>query len=86
MPARLEALESVVRGFLSSELEIPEGELTVDAPLVSSGRVDSAGLVQLAALLEDEADVVIPDADVNADHFDSIALILDYVAGRIGSR
>ena len=75
-PARLEA---IVRSFLSKELEIPVSKLKPDAPLVSAGLVDSAGLTQLAAVLETEADIIIPDEDVTADHFDTIEMILDYV-------
>jgi len=74
------ALEAKLRAFLRSELGVTDDALRADTPLVSSGLVDSAGLVRLAALLERETGRIIPDKDLTADHFDSIAQILAYLA------
>jgi acyl carrier protein len=73
------ALEAKLRAFLCSELGVTDDALRADTPLVSSGLVDSAGLVRLAALLERETGRIIPDKDLTADHFDSIAQILAYL-------
>ncbi len=76
-------LEAAIRAFLVAELGADGGKVTADTALVSTGLVDSAGLIRLAALIERECDLVIPDRDVSADHFDSIRRIQQYVAARL---
>ena len=77
-------IEAKIRAFLRSEPGLETAVLEADTPLVSSGLVDSAGLVRLAALLERETGLLIPDADLSTDHFDSIARVLAYLARRAG--
>jgi acyl carrier protein len=79
-PAEVEAR---VRAWLRDEIGIPESELGRDAPLVSSGRLDSASLVRLATHLERTFGLRIPDRDIDVDHFDTLAMITDYVCGRV---
>ncbi len=76
------ALAEGLRRFLLDELRLPEGELADDTELFSAGRIDSADLVRLATWVERETGLRIPDDDINVDHFDSIAKIVDYVAAR----
>ncbi len=73
-------LEKKIRDFLRAELGIREQEIAAGDLLVTSGLVDSAGLVRLAAVLERETGLLIPDRDLTVDHFDSIERILAYVA------
>jgi acyl carrier protein len=78
-------LESSILSFLRQELRIWEN-VERDTELVSTGIVDSAGLVQLATHLERTLDLSIPDHEINVDNFDSIAMILEYVERKLGSR
>ena len=78
MIGRLE-LEQHIRRFLRDEVGIGDHDPVADDALLTSGLVDSAGLVRLAALLERETGLLIPDRDLTAEHFDSIAKILAYV-------
>lgn len=66
--------------FLRDELGVDAPGLGVETPLLSDGLVDSAGLMRLAAFIEDATGVTIPDRDVTVRHFDSIRLILAYLA------
>lgn len=72
-------LEQKIRIFLETELGIADQEVTHDTELVTTGLVDSAGTVRLAALIEAEAGITIPDRDINADNFDSLAKIEAYL-------
>ena len=74
-------LEQRIRGFLRDELGVDE-DLSPDDSLITSGRVDSAGLVRLAALLERQTGLIIPDRDLTPEHFDTIARIVAYVGTR----
>jgi acyl carrier protein len=75
----------MLRNFLSDELGVEDHDLTLDTPLVTTGLVDSAGLVRLAALIEDATGIVIPDRDINAENFDTLARILAYLRRRGGA-
>jgi acyl carrier protein len=75
-----EALERDVRTWLEEKLDLTG--LGRDDELVSNGLVDSGNLVRLATKIERLTGVEIPDRDIDAEHFDSIALIVAYVQAR----
>ncbi len=77
-----EALERDLRAFLRDELGVPDASAVRDAELVTTGLIDSADLVRLATHIERKLGIAIPDRDITAVHFDSIAKILDYVRTR----
>jgi acyl carrier protein len=77
-------IEERILSFLRQELRIRE-TVGRDTELVSSGLVDSADLVRLATHLERTLDLDIPDHEIDADNFDSVALILEYVGRKLGS-
>jgi len=81
-----EELEREVRAYLEDKLGV--SGLGREDALISSGLVDSGNLVRLATHIERRAGVSIPDRDIDADHFDSIAMIVDYVSSKLraGSR
>lgn len=73
-----------IRDFIQEELlfENADAELTDDTPLLQ-GVVDSLGLMQLVAFLEEEFDVEIDDAEMTADHFRTIADIEEFVQEKV---
>ncbi|MEE2674750.1 MAG: phosphopantetheine-binding protein [Myxococcota bacterium] len=75
-----EALEREIRAFLEEKLGITG--IDRDGELVSSGLVDSGSLVRLATQVERIAGIEIPDRDIDADHFDSLAMIVDYAVSK----
>ena len=77
-----QTLEASIRAFLGDELHI-EVELGRDTELVTTGLIDSAGLVRLAALIERTLAITIPDRDINAEHFEDVESILAYVRLRL---
>jgi acyl carrier protein len=77
-------IEARILGFLRQELRIQE-TVERDSALVSSGLLDSSGLVRLATHLERTLDLTIPDHEISVDNFDSIETILEYVGRKLGS-
>ena len=75
-----EALEREIRTFLDEKLGI--SGIDRDEELISSGLVDSGNLVRLATQIERVTGLRIPDRDIDADHFDSLAMIVDYVVSK----
>ena len=77
-----EALEAALRAFLSEELGLDGEEVERGEELLSTGLIDSVDLVKVAEFLEARVGISIPDRDIGAHHFDSIAAMLDYVSPR----
>jgi acyl carrier protein len=73
-----DALGAALRAWLAEQLDLRE--LGRDQELVSSGLVDSGNLVLLATWLEDRTGIEIPDDDIDATHFETIAKIVALVS------
>lgn len=77
--------EPVIQQFILNELSIGRDHVDRDEPLISSGIVDSVGLLRLVAFLEKKLGVVIEDEEVVAENFESVAVIARFVAARAPS-
>ncbi len=74
---------SVLADFISTKVIKRAGQkIPSDAPLISSGLVDSFSLVDLALFVEDTFGVRIEDTELNAQTFDT----LEQLAALIRSR
>ena len=78
-------VRDAVVAYVRDEFRIDESELSWDAPLVRTGLLDSVSLVQLAGYLERTFEIEIPDQEIDADHFDSIGMIVEYVRQRLAA-
>lgn len=74
--------ETEIKRYLLEELGLPKEELSSDACLVRDGLLDSVNLVQLATHIERTFEIEIPDQDIDADHLDSIEMMVAYVEAR----
>jgi acyl carrier protein len=74
-----------IRGFITSEImfEDSSATLTDDTPLLGSV-MDSLGLMQLVAFLEEEFDITIDDADVTVDNFRTVGDIETLITEKAG--
>lgn len=50
-------------------------DLKVDTPLLTSGLLDSLGIVKLLSFIEDEFDTEIDDSDFDPENFETLASI-----------
>lgn len=73
-----------IRAFIVERLAPATGrtELDDDEDLIDSGVVDSLGIFQLVAFLEERFGVAIGDAEITPDNFGTITRIEQLVAGR----
>ena len=78
---------SRIRDFIRAELlfENSDERLENDTPLLD-GILDSLGLMQLVAFLEEEFDVEMDDEDITADHFRTVADIGRLVTQQIAEQ
>jgi acyl carrier protein len=81
-------VHDVIAGFIRSRFRssLPGGLLTHDAPLFSTGVIDSFGVLELIAFLEDEFRITIDTSRHELSEFDSVdriaALVRDAGGGR----
>lgn len=73
-----------VRSFIKDEiLQGEDGLVETDESPLLDGALDSVGLLQLVAFLEEEFDIQIDDAEIVPDHFSTVANIEELVRRRI---
>jgi len=76
-----------IRDFIKQEIlfENTDATLENDTPLLS-GIMDSLGLMQLVAYLEEEFDIEVDDADMTANHFRTVTQIPALVNEKVGQK
>lgn len=80
-------VESNVREFLREVVSVPDaGVVGADESLLDSGLLDSAGIFQLVAFLEDRFGLTIADEDVVPDNFDTINAVVSFVDAKLETR
>lgn len=79
------AVESRISAYLHRELLGPDVSVSRDADLLSTGILDSIGVLRLAAFVGEEFGIEIQPSDFVIENFRSVAAVTDYV-GRARSR
>ncbi|MBT8399728.1 MAG: acyl carrier protein [Rhodothermia bacterium] len=77
-----QSIEQLILDFISSEL----ADGTTPAPqddLLTSGLVDSMGMMWLIQHLEDEFDTAVPPLDVTIENFGTVGAIAAYMSRRL---
>lgn len=76
-----------IRAFIVENFYVADdgGSLADDTSLIETGIVDSTGVLEVIAFLEQEFNLTIPDRDILPANLDSIARITAYV-GRMGAQ
>jgi acyl carrier protein len=78
-----EAVRSQLEKYISSKiLKQPKRQIGPDAPLISSGLIDSFSLVDLALFVEDNLGVHLEDTDLNAQCFDTLRQLAALIESR----
>lgn len=64
-------------------LNQPHREISAAEPLLTTGLIDSFGLVDLAMLIEDEFGVRIADSELNSATFDTLTQLAELIKERM---
>lgn len=77
-------LKKEIRGFVERRLAAREGTATVadDESLVDRGVVDSLGILQLVAFLEEKFGIRVGDEEISQENFRSIDAISKFVTSK----
>lgn len=80
-------VERSVREFLQEVVSVPGADVIGgDESLLDSGFLDSAGIFQLVAFLEERFRLSIADEDVVPENFDTIDAVVALVTTKVGTR
>ena len=81
-----EEISASVRAFLEENFLYmrPDLELHDDDDLLDAEVIDSTGVMELVAFVEDHFGVRVPDADIAIENFGSIKALAAYVGSRTG--
>jgi acyl carrier protein len=71
-----------VREFLARDLNKDASAIGPDDSLLESGTIDSVGVMQLVAFLEQTYGITVQDDDLMPEHFDTLRAIGAFVAAR----
>jgi len=69
--------------FLRDSLDVDMESLADDAPLFSSGEIDSFSLVALIEFIEQQCGFRVRPTEVSLDNMDSVERVLAYAARKI---
>lgn len=73
-------------GYITTEiLKDPSRQISEDQPLISSGLIDSFGLVDLALFIEESFGVRIEDVELTASVFDTTQELTQLISQKLGN-
>ncbi len=79
----LQEIEKLLTERIKNDLlKDPGCQIGADEPLISSGRIDSLSLVDLALLVEEDFGVHLDDSELNTDYFDTIHQLAELIQSR----
>jgi acyl carrier protein len=75
--------KAVVKHFIRENLPLAGGKLADDVSLLGRGILDSVGILELVAAIEDAFHIQVADAEVRPDNFDTLDAIESFVARKL---
>lgn len=75
-------IAEIIAEFIQRQLLAdPEATVDLDDNLLTSGTVDSVGVVRLTAFLNERFQVTVPPQDLTPDNFRTVRVMADYLHG-----
>jgi len=73
--------ETALLDYIKNELLHGRGgSLTADTDLLSTGIIDSLGILQVVSFIEERFNIQVPDEDVVYENFNSVKALTTYLA------
>ena len=79
-------MQKIISEYIETELLSGQGEiqLAADEDILTTGLIDSLGIMKLIAFLEEKFEVSIPPEDMTIENFLTIETIENYIQGLNG--
>lgn len=86
-PGQAEPIESAVRTFIEENFlfRASSAELKDDQSLMAADLLDSTGVLELVAFLEEKFGIAMQDAEIVPENLDSISAISAFVTRKLSS-
>lgn len=68
--------------YITDSFLLEPGELTLDTSLINSGIVDSTGIMEIVAFIEETFGLVVDDRELVPENFDSVSALSSYVTSK----
>ena len=80
-------IKSQVKDFISEQffLNTDDGDLANDVSLLESGIVDSTGIIELVAFLEQTYRITIEDEELVPSNLDSVNNVVSFIERKLGT-
>ncbi len=78
-----DTIEADIVALIAKEAGVPPNDLDVEDNLLTSGLVDSIGMVRIIAQLEEQLGVTVPPPDLVPENFRTIRVMAVYMAGLV---
>ena len=77
-------MKEKIRNFIFTNFmfDASTDDLQDDTPLLSSGIIDSIGILELVEFVQDEYGIAVEDADLVRDNFDSVNNLAAYLTSK----
>jgi len=81
----MQSIEQEIRQFITDNFLFGEleGNLANDDSLLERGIVDSTGVLELVAFLEDKYEIQIPDSELVPTNLDSVNYLVQFVHRKV---
>ena len=76
-----EAVERAIRDYIVESFLLDDDELDVDTSLIGSGIIDSTGMMEIVAFIEETYGLEVDERDLVPENFDSVSRLACYVLG-----
>lgn len=77
----MEKIELKILEFVIENYHL-DNDFGSESSLVSSGIIDSMGIVEIVNFVEKEFGVIIPDPDITVENFETVRIISNYVLSK----
>jgi acyl carrier protein len=79
-----EEVQRAIRDYIVESFLLDDDELDLDTSLIGSGTIDSTGMMEIVAFIEETYGLEVDERDLVPENFDSVSRLAGYVLGDNG--
>ncbi len=76
-------IENTLLDFIVENFLVDKDEIELDKSLLDEGIIDSTGLVEIIAFIEEEFSIKVEEEQMTRDNFGSVVKIIDFIEKEI---
>ena len=84
-PSRSDQIRDRLLDFIVRNFVVDRADIDLDKSLVDEGIIDSFGLIEISAHLQQTHGIVVEDHDMKRENFGSVTRIVAFVEGKLTS-